>query len=362
MVKATLEFVESSEARTSVGLRDDNPPKLECEKRPLAAISGSAGEIALHCGRPLFDTMFPSLAKKFPPIGVAQLLATTRIVGMINPGLYSIFTGLKLKWKAQASGSAELNWRTAHFSEEHHMVEIAVAAGEQFEGTLQAFAAPEPVLQPSFVSIKRAVTPDEFRDLNVLIVGGSRGLGETGAKILCAGGARVCITFNSGREEAEQIVNEIAQGGGQFDSELGAFFQTAGDGFNCLVYFATPSIFRGNDNVLSPSLLQEFVEFYVTRFWILAARMMTGHSETFRIVYPSSISLEHLPANMIEYSIAKGAGETAVQFLTQAFPQCKLVAPRLPRLATDQTASVSHAPTEDAVAVLLSEFRKLRVL
>ena len=106
----------------------------------------------------------------------------------------------------------------------------------------------------------------------------------------------------------------------------------------------------------SEPLFQEFCRYYVTGFQRLVAMLRPGG--LIKILYPSSIAVEELPLNMAEYCAAKTAGETTAMFLGRHHG-LRVHIPRLPRLATDQTASVMPVENRDPVPLMLEELRKL---
>lgn len=48
----------------------------------------------------------------------------------------------------------------------------------------------------------------------IIVTGGSRGIGEAIVRSLCAGGARVYATYNTGAEKAAELASEISDAGG----------------------------------------------------------------------------------------------------------------------------------------------------
>jgi 5,10-methylene-tetrahydrofolate dehydrogenase/methenyl tetrahydrofolate cyclohydrolase len=76
-------------------------------------------------------------------------------------------------------------------------------------GEIVAFVRPEPTRQISPADAELLVRPEEFEGIQALVVGGSRGLGETASKLLAAGGAQVTLTYAQGRAEAEQIQRDL---------------------------------------------------------------------------------------------------------------------------------------------------------
>ena len=62
------------------------------------------------------------------------------------------------------------------------LIELAVSGGG-WTGSIDAHARPGPVCQAGLPTIAAKVAPGEFSDVSMLVVGGSRGLGELIAKI-----------------------------------------------------------------------------------------------------------------------------------------------------------------------------------
>jgi len=57
--------------------------------------------------------------------------------------------------------------------------------------------------------------PDALKGQRALVTGGSSGIGAAVCRALAAAGARVVVNYLSNRDEADQLVNEIATAGGE---------------------------------------------------------------------------------------------------------------------------------------------------
>jgi hypothetical protein len=78
-----------------------------------------------------------------------------------------------------------------------------------------------------------------------------------------------------------------------------------------------------------------------------------ARDQAIHIFYPSSIAVTERPQNLTNYAMAKAAGEVLCADLAKANRQIRLMAPRLPRILSDQTATVPPVPAEDALSVML---------
>ncbi len=105
----------------------------------------------------------------------------------------------------------------------------------------------------------------------------------------------------------------------------------------------------------SPDLFQNFCNYYVNGFYkTLETFKDLGIQKVF---YPSSVFIDEYPANMGEYVTAKAAGETLCMFIEKTQKSITVYKPRLPKLSTDQTATVSGSNIWDPVPVILEHLR-----
>ena len=122
---------------------------------------------------------------------------------------------------------------------------------------------------------------------------------------------------------------------------------------------ATPAIFKRRNPVFSQEQLDKFIEFYVTGFYNfykgLRSRFGTGHS----VFYPSSVSVDTRPAGMTEYTMAKAAGEILCADMQSFERSGSILVRRLPRLATDQTATLFEVGQAESIHVILPIVREV---
>jgi hypothetical protein len=254
---------------------------------------------------------FPAATAALGAERVTFLATASYLVGMVCPGLHSIFRGLNL---AVSRNEPNLRFHVSYADEDYRLIRMAVAGGG-WTGSVDAYARPEPAKQAGMAVIATKVTPGEFSDAFALVVGGSRGLGEVVAKILAAGGARVTITYAVGHADARRVQSEIVAHGGrcdimQYDARIPAADQLAvmPAAPTDLYFMATPQIAQRAEPGFSAARLQEFLTFYVTAFSDLCQALRAGSGLGMGVYYPSSIFVEERPANMTEYAMAKAAG------------------------------------------------------
>jgi NAD(P)-dependent dehydrogenase (short-subunit alcohol dehydrogenase family) len=312
--------------------------------------------------------LFPSLSRTLPNLQLAVVLATTRIIGMLCPGLHSLYAGLDLRFSEEAPERRPLRYRVASHDRRFSSLQLAID-GPGATGSLKAFFRPPPRAQTAYAELKALVGRDEFSGRRALIVGGSRGLGEVAAKLLAAGGARVALTYKVGAAEAEQVVAEIARGGGQAAS-LRFDVLRPGDGLpevdgesfhpDMLCYFAAPFIGSGSRGSFSAQAFGAFCAYFVDGF-IGTVRAARGpEPRRLRVLYPSSVFVEEPPPGQGEYAAAKSAGEAACRWLQKAHPELTVHAHRFPRMATDQTAGLLPQPAAEPAPLVLESLRRLR--
>jgi NAD(P)-dependent dehydrogenase (short-subunit alcohol dehydrogenase family) len=279
------------------------------------------------------------------------------------PGLHSVYADLALEFDSHLGVSADLLAYSVGQSDRRFQMVGLDVAGPGAVGKITTLFRSAPVLQPSFAEIRADVAPRSFADTSALVIGGSRGLGEVMAKILAAGGSDTVLTYHRGREDAMRVAEEINSGGGlcriaRYDVETGEndLFESAPTGWSPthVHYFATPPI-RVNRSAWNSTLFSQFCGYYVDGFAALieTVERATPMAAKRRYVYPSTVYVENPPNGLLEYAVAKRAGEALCDLLSKkAKTPIEIAVIRLPRLLTDQTGGDSAAAFVSTVEAL----------
>jgi acyl dehydratase/NAD(P)-dependent dehydrogenase (short-subunit alcohol dehydrogenase family) len=329
---------------------------------PPASHTGTRYRIALHDRG--IGTAFPHVRSTFGPNSVAAIAALSYVVGMVCPGHHSIFSSVTFAPGDDAQSTGHLDVGVVKYDERVRLFDIAVSGA--LRGSIKAFLRTPPQQQPSLGELAVHVSRDEFRGTRSLVVGGSRGLGELTAKILAAGGGDVTITYASGRDDALRIQQEIdAHGGGAcdvvpLDLSLGGFEAMPFDwgSLTNAFFFATPRIYRRRSDLFDARVFADFSDFYISRFFDLCRRLEAAPGERpIDVFFPSSVFVTDRPKGMTEYAMAKAAGEVLAADITRTFTRVRVRSVRLPRLSTDQTASILKVSTESNVETLVPVVR-----
>jgi len=306
--------------------------------------------------------VFPSLATTQLPDSLAALLASTRVIGMKVPGEHSVFLQLDIAFTPHPEITRPFTYRVAEYRKSSQRLGVAIA-GASGHGMLWALVRPSPVAQPDMAKVKQLIPPDRFLGRRVIVVGGSRGLGEIAAKVLAAGGADVALSYRLGGDDAKKVVADITAHGrkaaafqldtasADWEKSLSAHCAQ----FNHLCYFPTPPIVGGDGSTFNSGLFEKFCDVYVGGFVNVAqwlARQNAGH---FSVFNASTVYVESPPLRNLEYAAAKAASEACCRWLAAAYPKARVYAARFPRLNTDQTASFLSVGEHDNFETMLAE-------
>jgi hypothetical protein len=339
-----------------VSVLSDMPEKQNSLILTEETISTSSGRFPLSLNIEKAEDLFSDLCRLIPVQQLAEIIATTRLIGMKCPGLHSIYSRLEVEFLTDSRDIGFLDYRVQQFDPRFKLAIIDIT-GDHLKGIIKAFLRPAPIEQPKYSEIKKRISKDEFKGQRALVVGGSRGLGEVVSKLLSAGGADVRLTYYKGVKEADAIVKEIRDLNGAVKS---CFFNVLKpewvlqDGWSHthLYYFATPFIFGAQKGTFSSDLFRMFNNYYVNGFFSTVQVIQKQAKELRAVFYPSSVAIDELSPGMAEYVSSKIAGETLCGYLERIYKNLTIYKPRLPRLATDQTVSLLPVQNEDPVEVM----------
>jgi hypothetical protein len=343
-------------------------PSRPCEL-PWAEMCAQRGSVRFPTSAAAVRDLFPAAARCFGSEQIAALLCCSGLVGMVVPGLHSLLTGLEISFSTAGGTDPDaLKFAVVSTESRFGIVRIAIRGGGLC-GMLETVRRPPPVQQPSMATIQTHVAPGEFRETTALVVGGSRGLGEVVAKLIAAGGGRVTLTYVAGRLEAESLCREINASGeqcraGLYDVRRPAVAQLdalGGEPPAQIYYFATPPISRRQAMLFDPRRFEEFSRFYLTGFLDLVQLCLLRRPQGIDAFFPSTEYVDTRPPELTEYAMSKAAAEVLCEDMEASLSHLRVVKHRLPRILTDQTASVGQKPTLDPIAVLLPIVRQMHL-
>jgi len=316
-----------------------------------------------------FEAAFPRLARAIGTQRVSALAALSRLVGMVCPGQHSIFASFAVDLVESNSRRPGIGFDVNKINQKFRLIGMNVYGGG-LRGAVTAFMRWPPVATPSMKAVSTAVAADTFAGAVALVVGGSRGLGAVTAKAIAAGGGRVVVTYAKGRDDAAKLAAEINAACGPgvctvlaYESSRDAASQLSAvpEDVNQLYYFATPPIMGRTSDLSSPEKFREFCSVYVDGFDDVC-RFVRMRSRVARLAvfFPSSVFVEEVPSGFAEYAKAKAEGEKLCAAMMEQIAGLNVVAGRLPRVLTDQTATIAQVESADPLVTMLPFIRQLQ--
>ena len=287
---------------------------------------------------------------------IAVVMASSTIVGMKIPGLNSVLASLNLSESndSEANVKDAVEYEVLNFDDRFGMVTLGVKGGG-YSGDITAFK------RPVGSDLTEAEIPKvcSFSDRRILIVGGTRGMGATTARILAKSRSDVLITYLRGKAEAADLLSKFGDGdhtaqkldvANLDENSLDKISEWSPD---AVFFFATPFIFEGDGNTFNTNLFDKFSSCYASNFFKLIEGLMLRGAPLRQIWYPSSEAVEDFPIDMVEYAAAKAAGEVVCKYISKRFPKLEVLMRRFPRVETDQTRTVTPVPSRSQSEVIL---------
>ena len=368
-VKLTIAFSSSRTNKFDPITRTDSavtPLLKQPAEETLDQMSGREGNCQYEMSAPAAAAAFPALTRSTSEDVICGLLLSSYVIGMECPGLHSMLSEMSLCLPEAADHQQSLAFSVESVDPRFRLVTLQIC-GFGISGKVTSFVRQPPVRQPGMLEIKSLVTPGEFAGSTVLIVGGSRGLGEITAKIIAAGGGVPIITFAVGHDEAAQLAAEIHSADSRcevlsYDVLLSAESQLADlpADLTHFYYFPTCAIFRRKQKLYQPDVMREFIAFYVDGLFELCNALRARQEGPLTGFFPSTVAIEQPVQNLTEYAAAKLAGESLCAQISAFTPNTRIVVKRLPRILTDQTATIAATKSSSPLETMLPIVREVQ--
>jgi hypothetical protein len=331
----------------------------------LTQVENASGWLAFAQNVEAAPHAFPRLSAAIGQRRVSALACMSRLVGMVCPGMHSTFFSLTVNSSESLGSRDAIRYAVTSVHDQFRLVKQTVEGGG-WSGTIESIARIPPVAQPTLQDLAGLVRQGEFQETNALIVGGSRGLGELTAKLIVAGGGAVTITYAIGRDDAIEVQRQIREWGGRcevlhYDATLPATdqFEHLASIPTSLYYFATTPIFLRKTRLYSPAVFERFHRVYAEGFFEVCTSALRDSKPGSSVFYPSSVAVEDHPIDMTEYAMAKAAGEILCHDLARSNEGFRFIVERLPRMLTDQTATVMPVKTVAPLEIMLPIVRRM---
>tara|TARA_B100000780_G_C21118411_1_gene452769 strand:- start:537 stop:1940 length:1404 start_codon:yes stop_codon:yes gene_type:complete len=306
----------------------------------------------------LATTLFSNIAKTYSIKACCEIAAISEIIGMQAPGLHSLFLSANINFQRNKS---DPSFSIEHIDERFDLLKILVN-GSSLICKIDAFIRQKPTFGPSLIDLQSKVNNSEFSNIKALIIGGSRGLGESVAKIIALGGGESVITYSSGYDDCLKISKEISGFGVKcsiyklkIPDDIDSL-EKLGE-FNQVYYFPTPKIFGKRNFEYDKKLYDSYYEIYVSSFKRLV-NYFNKLSTKVSIFYPSSDVINNSIPELSEYTDAKIEGEKLCKELNK-LNNISILVSRIPRTRTDQTMSLFKAKSENPEDVMLPIIREM---
>ena len=322
-------------------------------------------EISISLSKKMILNKYPFFCKAVGLEIVSNIIGLSRLVGMECPGLNSLFVGFNINFHHKnAVKTNKIFWSINKYYGNQAPINIFVKSSIM-EGIVQAFIRPSPIIQLPFLEISKFTK--NIINLNntfSIIIGGSRGLGEVTSKIIASYGGNVIITYNTGKNEAIKICNDInTNSSSDFAVPLHLNIENPKNLFdylnknkiqiNSIYYFATPNI-KGTKSIeLDKNLLDLYNSFYSIYFSRLL-RLLKKYvfNNEIKIFYPSTIFIDQGKENLMEYVLSKKNAEAYIESINYKLNNINIIVDRLDMLNTDQNNSVFSVKTKDPLIVM----------
>jgi predicted DNA-binding WGR domain protein len=320
------------------------------------------GKLTYRWNKKIAQQLFPNLDHYQHLNHLSFLLTSTELVGMKCPGYDSLYSSIQVSFGTKDDSNLFSEFEIQKVDPRFNLIFLDLHSSN-IQANIKAFFRPRPTPVISIEQAQTHVLDQEFKNQKALIIGGSRGLGATTAKLLKAGGADVTITYAKGKKEAQSMYHEFKQKSQEltfFQCDLSGsdntFQNIPKQNYTHIYYFASPKIKPNESKNFDSELYQHFKHFYHTQFERCINYFNSDQLKV--ILFPSTVYIDEQPQNMREYIKAKIEGETFCRKWGASHTKVELHTPRYPKLATDQTADIKDVDLQSPVEVIYDSLPK----
>jgi NAD(P)-dependent dehydrogenase (short-subunit alcohol dehydrogenase family) len=335
----------SDAAQPVPGAHRASPPR----SHSLGELTGLSITEPYGCRLDLLSALATDVGDGSVPVGLlAWLAAASYTVGMLVPGRDAVFAGAQISRSPVAdTGTLSASVLAADDRTGLVVVEAAVAQDDaSARMTLHTFLRP-PAPTPNRSTLGNSLAHStKLAGRNVLVVGGSRGLGAAVTGALATQGATVWASFARSAERAEELSREFspervrllrfdAADAKQAERAVESLRAEAGT-IDGLVLCAAPPLV---ETALHADTVEETLRFVHTSLsmtLVPLARAVDVLSPEGWIVVTSSAALDDPPEGWPHYVIAKAALEGVAAYCARHVRHRVLVV-RPPKMWTDST-------------------------
>jgi FkbH-like protein len=312
----------------------------------------------LNINLEILEKYYNNVFHNFNLLQIFQIINLSTFVGMITPGLNSIFNSFELSYIDNNYNDLYTLFFNIDNFDKTHKICLYNFEGKNINGNITCLYRPESIRQIKIKDLK--IDNEQFKNEKVLVIGGSRGLGEVISKIFFAGGADVTLTYFNCHEEALNIQRESENKIKILKYDvLNDYYNinniTNNVEFTKIFYMATPKL--NKYNTFNNDMFENYYNYYCKGFILLFNTINKNNLKY--IFYPSTMYLD-ITNDYLEYTLSKNIAENIVNNLKNNNNNICFDCIRLPRLLTDLTNNIINI-AKDPVDYFL-EYYKIKTI
>jgi NAD(P)-dependent dehydrogenase (short-subunit alcohol dehydrogenase family) len=309
------------------------------------------------------------------PLAQLQFLFwTSYFVGMQYPGRQALYSSLTIGFapdRDDEGPSIVLQRITGKLDLGFGVARIQVTAPFLESATIVAFRRPDPIDYPLSAIENQITTRDLLKGLRMFVSGSSRGFGNVLARCAALMGATLDLHARAESEESHAALKEVRELSPESDihfADLAQFDQTKklaqelaqSTSPRWIVLNAFPRI---ESNDFADQTSAEFNDFLSTSVRMNAGllhELLPKLDSGAKVILISSVYAQQAPKGFSHYVAAKSALEGLMGSVARERPDLMFFVLRLPRMLTDQTASLfSRIRTRSPIAVAIQMIERV---